>query len=64
MSKTSVMKEMPLSNNEVGHTRHEITPFDLRLITKKIKLKFLVSKLNLIKILVFIFYYNFYNLDI
>ena len=46
MSKTSMMKEMPLSNSEARHTRNEITPFDLRLITQKIKIKFSAYKIS------------------
>ena len=46
MRKTSVLKDVHIPNNEVGHKPHEVTPFDLRLVTKKIRIKFSTYKIS------------------
>jgi hypothetical protein len=46
MSKASTLKEAAIINNDIGHKSQEITPFDLRLVTKKIKIKFSAYKIS------------------
>ncbi|MES2616123.1 MAG: hypothetical protein V4591_12010 [Bdellovibrionota bacterium] len=46
MRKAFSVKNTQLSAPEIMHESHEITPFDLRLVTKKIKIKFSAYKIS------------------
>lgn len=46
MSKTHSMKHNAENHKEITHIPNEITPFDLRLVTKKIKIKFSSYKIS------------------